>query len=82
MLNVFVGMENAIAAFHTRSADARTLAELDNLIEAVEDYNEEIEDADIDADLELLVMLRQNLNRAGILAERERVRNANPWPAD
>jgi Ca-activated chloride channel homolog len=82
MLNIFVGMENAIIAFHTRSADARAIGELDNLIEAVEDYNDEIEDADIDADLELLAMLRQNMITAGISAERERARRENPWPAD
>jgi Ca-activated chloride channel family protein len=82
MLNIFVGMENAVLAFHTRSADARTITELDNLIEAVQDYNDEIEDADIDADLELLAMLRQNLITAGIVAEQERRRLANPWPVN
>jgi Ca-activated chloride channel family protein len=82
MLNVFVGMEAAIAAFHTRSADAGTIAELDNLIDAVQDYNDEVGDADIDADLELLAMLRQNLIAAGIGAPRERERAGDPWPAD
>jgi Ca-activated chloride channel family protein len=82
MLNVFVGMESAVAAFHTRSADARTIAELDNLIDAVEDYNQEVGDADIAADLELLAMLRRNLISAGIASSLERERAFDPWPAD
>jgi hypothetical protein len=82
MLNVFVGMEAAVAAFHTRSATARTITELDNLIDAVDDYNQEVGDADIDADLELLAMLRRNLITAGIADPLERERARDPWPAD
>ena len=82
MLNIFVGMERAMAAFHTRSATARTLNELDNLVDAVEDYNEEVGDVDIDADLELLAMLRANLIANGVGVSRERTRLSDPWPAD
>lgn len=81
MLNVFVGMERAILDFHARSFSARTIAELDNLIAAVSDYNEEIEDKDIELDLELLDRLRQNLVRNGVPDSRAGV-PANPWPAD
>jgi Ca-activated chloride channel family protein len=82
MLNVFLGMESAISAFHSRSAGAGTIAELDNLIDAVEDYNEEVGDEDITADLDLLAMLRRNLLAAGVSSARERARLGDPWPAD
>jgi len=81
MLNVFVGMERAIGAFHARTASARTISELDNLIAAVSDYNEEIEDKDLELDLDLLDRLRANLVRNGVPDSRAGV-PANPWPAD
>ena len=81
MLNIFVGMERAILEFHARSFSARTIAELDNLIAAVSDYNEEIEDKDIELDLELLDRLRANLVRNGVPDSRAGV-PTNPWPAD
>lgn len=81
MLNIFVGLERAILQFHANSASPRTLSELDNLIAAVSDYNEEIDDRDIELDLELLDLLRRNLVRAGIEDARVGVR-ADPWPAD
>lgn len=65
-LNVFVGMEMAVTAFHQERADSRTMDELDNLIAAVEDYNDEVQDRDIDLDLELLRMLRSNLSDTGL----------------
>jgi hypothetical protein len=52
------------------------------LIEAVQDYNQEVRDADIEADLELLAMLRRNLINAGIASSLERERARDPWPAD
>jgi Ca-activated chloride channel family protein len=82
MLNIYVGMESAITAFHTRSADGSTIRDLDNLIDAVEDYNDEVGDADIDADIDMLQMLRANLIAAGVASPRERTRSEDPWPAD
>jgi hypothetical protein len=81
MLNVFLGMERAISEFHNRTADRQTIAELDALIAAVEDYNQEIQDVDIELDLELLDMLRANLVGAGVTASRADLRD-DPWPCD
>jgi len=75
-------MESAIIAFHSRSATAQTIAELENLIDAVEDYNAEVRDEDIEADLDMLAMLRANMIAAGVGAPRERPRSSDPWPAD
>ena len=57
MLNVFVGMERVVMDFHSNRATARTLNQLDNLIAAVSDYNEEVGDKDLELDLELLDLL-------------------------
>jgi Ca-activated chloride channel family protein len=81
MLNVFSGMENAIAAFHEDTASAETIADLDALIDAVRDYNDEIDDKDIELDLELLDMLRANLVRAGV-PDGTRPPRLDPWPSD
>jgi len=81
MLNVYVGLERAITDYQDGNASAETIAELDALIAAVRDYNEEIADKDVELDLELLDMLRQNLRAAGI-PERRTVVKADPWPAD
>ncbi len=81
MLNVFVGMEKAISDFHEDVASEETIAELDALIAAVRDYNDELEDKDVELDLELLDMLRANLVRAGVPDGRRPAR-PDPWPAD
>lgn len=84
MLNIFVGMEQAVTAFHEGRANESTLMDLENLIAAVEDYNEEIKDTDVELDLELLTMLRQNLWSNGVARpEPERIAIPDdPWPAD
>jgi Ca-activated chloride channel family protein len=81
MLNVFVGMENAISAFYEDVASEETIADLDELIAAVRDYNDEIDDTDIALDLELLDMLRANLVNAGV-PDGSRPQRDDPWPAD
>ena len=81
MLNIFVGMQSAVTAFEEGRANAATIAELDNLIFAVEDYNDEIRDVDIALDLELLDMLRENLLRGGV-PESSVPPADDPWPAD
>jgi Ca-activated chloride channel family protein len=81
MLNVFVGIERVVMEFHSNRAGARTLNQLDNLIAAVSDYNEEVGDKDLELDLELLDLLRRNLVRAGVPDARAGV-SADPWPAD
>jgi Ca-activated chloride channel family protein len=81
MLNIFVGMERAVTDFAAGNADATTIAELDSLIAAVVDYNEEVQDKDIELDLELLQMLRSNLLAARVPDESVPP-PSNPWPAD
>jgi hypothetical protein len=81
MLNVFVGMERVVTDFHSNRASARTLNQLDNLIAAVSDYNEEVGDKDLELDLDLLDLLRRNLVRGGVPDARAGV-SADPWPAD
>jgi Ca-activated chloride channel family protein len=81
MLNIFVGIERVVIDYHSNRAGARTLSELDTLIAAVADYNDEVGDKDIELDLELLDRLRQNLVRAGIVDALDGVPR-DPWPAD
>jgi Ca-activated chloride channel family protein len=81
MLNVFVGIERVVIDYHSNRAGTRTLSELDTLIAAVADYNEEMRDKDIELDLELLDRLRQNLVRAGVPDAKAGVPR-DPWPAD
>jgi Ca-activated chloride channel family protein len=81
MLSIYLGMQDAIGAYHRGAAGAHTLAELDALIAATQDYNEELEDKDIELDLELLAMLRQNLVRVGLRATTSVMRQ-DPWPCD
>ena len=81
MLNVFLGMRSAILQFEEGSAGTHTIAEVDNLIAAVEDYNEEVLDKDIELDLELCEQLRQNLVANGVRAEDPEPVD-DPWPAD
>lgn len=81
MLNIYVEFERAVAAFQRGLADEDTIAELDRLIAAVEDYNEEVGDVDIELDLDLLNLLRNNLLRNGVPDGRVPPPR-NPWPAD
>lgn len=81
MLNVYVGLEQATLAFHRRNASAETLTSLDALMAAVQDYNEEVGDVDIAADLELLRRLRENLSSSGVGEPVPRQWD-NPWPVD
>lgn len=81
MLNIYVGIERAVVAYHSNQASRQTLADLDHLIAAVTDYNDEVADTDIELDLELLDMLRANLIRAGVPVETI-APVSDPWPAD
>jgi Ca-activated chloride channel family protein len=81
MLNIFVGMQAVVEAFARGVAGVETIASLDNLIAAVNDYNDEVGDKDVELDLELLDMLRANLLRAGV-PESVEPPPADPWPAD
>ena len=81
MLNIYVGIERAARAFHENDDAAGALAGLRRLLAAVDDYNEEIADADIASDRALLVQFIAVIERNGI-PRVEQPPRANPWPAD
>ncbi len=87
MLNIYVGMEEAIAMFHEdRGSDA--VETLERLVAAVLDYNEELSDGegdvDMDFDIELMMQLRDVLVGNGAIAPPPEVMEIpeDPWPAD
>jgi len=86
MLNIYVGLENAVAAFHedvSAGLDATAaISDLERLIAAVLDYNEEIEDTDIEYDIQLMQDLRDVMIANGIQPEPEPFIPDDPWPAD
>ncbi len=85
MLNVFVGIEQAVAAYHENEMDpTQSIAELTALLAALDDYNEEVQDTDIDFDIALVeqlidVMIDNSVPEpeptAVFIPE-------DPWPAD
>jgi Ca-activated chloride channel homolog len=80
MLNIYIGIEQAVRAFH--AGDRGTIiGKLRRLRAAVEDYNEEVKDQDIVADLKLLDDLISVLLRNGVIDPATPI-PANPWPAD
>ena len=82
MLNIYVGLEQASEMFYSDEG-AAALTMLDNLIAAVEDYNEEIEDIDIEFDLQLLRDVRALIASQGLtLPDREVPLLDDPWPVD
>ena len=81
MMNIYIALEDASRNFHT--GDRRMiLANLKRLREAVVDYNEEINDQDIVADIKLLDDLMAVLRRNGVVDPAEFPPRPNPWPAD
>lgn len=81
MLNIYVEFERAVTTYYDGIADENTIAELNDVIAAVEDYNDEVGDLDIDLDLVMLRQLRSNLLATGI-RDPDAPPRANPWPAD
>ena len=81
MLNIYIGIENAVTDYHAGRADRHTIAELDELLAAIDDYNDEIRDTDIELDIELLELLHANLLRAGVAAS-PATPSPDPWPCD
>jgi Ca-activated chloride channel family protein len=86
MLNSYVGIENACTEFHAGGEVTETVAELDWLIAAVQDYNDGLEggqgDTDITADIELLRDLRQVLLENGVEPPPDPELPQDPWPCD
>lgn len=82
MLNAFVGMRNAADEFHQDPASAGdSISELRALLAAMEDYNEEIEDEDITADIELIAELIRVMLSQGA-PDPDIVDVEDPWPCD
>ena len=82
MLNIYVGFELASEMFYSDEG-ASALEMLDRLSAAVEDYNEEVQDVDIEFDLQLLQDVRALIAAQGItLGERAVPLVDDPWPAD
>jgi hypothetical protein len=82
MLNIYVGIEIAVRAFHQNQDATGAVLGIKRLIAAVRDYNEEIQDTDIQYDIELLERLMQVMFDNGIAPPPEPPVPANPWPAD
>jgi Ca-activated chloride channel homolog len=82
MMNIYTAIEDASRNFHI--GDRRMiLANLKRLREAVVDYNEEIADQDIVADIALLDDLMRVLRANGVTDPAEAPPpRPNPWPAD
>lgn len=81
MLNLYVGMEEAIADFHAGRGEA-AIEKLELLVAAVEDYNEEIGDVDIAFDIELVDQLHRVMLDNGALPPPAIDFPENPWPCD
>ncbi len=86
MLNLFVGMQNACRTFHSEggssAATTQAVAELDNLLAAVNDYNEEVADTDITYDIEVVEQLRSVMIANEVQPPPPAPPPTNPWPAD
>lgn len=83
MLNIFAGMEIAVAAFHENNRDAsESITMLENLLAALEDYNEEVEDTDIDFDMALIRQLIDVLIQNDVQPPPPTPIVENPWPRD
>jgi len=81
MLNIYVALQGACEMFHG-GAPAEAIAMLERLIAAVEDYNEEIEDTDMEYDLELMRQLADVIDENSFVEPIEPEIPEDPWPAD
>jgi Ca-activated chloride channel family protein len=81
MLNIYIGIEDAIRDFWGRNT-IEILGRLRRLGAAVEAYNRRAQDRDIESDLALLNQLMTVLRRNGVQDPAEVRIPANPWPAD
>jgi Ca-activated chloride channel family protein len=81
MLNIYVTFEEASMLFHAGDpAGAR--AALERVIAGVEDYNEEVQDLDIEFDLQMLSDMRDLMVEQGVQLPGEFEVPVDPWPAD
>lgn len=81
MLNIYVGIEMACTWFHDGNGVA-AIPMLERIIAAVEDYNEEIDDTDMEYNLELLRDLLALIDTLTNDEPEPADIPENPWPAD
>lgn len=82
MLNLYTGIEAACRMFHEIQDTTENVSMLRRLLAAVEDYNDEIQDPDIDYDIELVQDLVSVIESFGTPQPQPPDIPANPWPAD
>jgi Ca-activated chloride channel homolog len=83
MLNIYIGFESACRMYHLGQPLA-ALQLLERLIAAVEDFNEELADVDMQHDLALLRQLASVIraNRPDLVEPDTWDIPEDPWPAD
>ncbi len=81
MLNIFVGLQGACQMFHM-GAGREAVGSLERLLAAVEDYNEELGDVDMQYDIELIEQLLEVLRSNGADEPEELDMPEDPWPCD
>jgi len=81
MLNIYVALRGACEMFHG-GAPGEAIGVLLGLIAAVEDYNEEIQDTDMEFDLELMRQLIEVIESNSSVEPEEPEIDEDPWPAD
>jgi Ca-activated chloride channel family protein len=83
MLNIYVGIHMAVDTFHRNGPLAVDIDQLEGLILAVEDYNEEIDDVDMEFNLALLRQLIDVLEANGANPPPPTWEpSEDPWPCD
>ena len=82
MLNIYVGIENAVLAYNDDNAPTAAIAGLESLLAAVRDYNEEVQDTDVDFDIVLIEQLIDVMVQNGVAPPTQLLIPPDPWPAD
>ena len=81
MLNIFVGFQMASDAFYSGEGEA-AVEMMERLLAAVEDYNEEIADVDMEYDIELMEQFIDVMILNGAIPPAEPEIPEDPWPCD
>jgi Ca-activated chloride channel family protein len=83
MLNLYAGIEGAVSSFHENGLDpTQSIADLEALLAAVRDYNEEVQDTDIDYDIALVEQLISVMVQNNVPEPTDVQIPEDPWPSD
>lgn len=83
MLNIYAGIEGAVAAFNETPGEASVArAQLVSLLAALQDYNEEVQDTDIEFDIDLVQQFIDVMQDNRVPPPQVVDIPANPWPRD